>query len=102
MRRSLPLLQVRPHVLAELGYLHSSDLLPLHSPPHTSGSPAQGSRLPRGAPVTGMQEPSLPSSAHASHWPVQAEEQHKPSAQKPLEHSLAAVHSLPLGLDRKS
>jgi hypothetical protein len=46
-------------------------------------SPSQATRLPRGAPVTGVHVPALPETSQASHWPGQAPSQHTPSTQKP-------------------
>lgn len=39
-------------------------------------------REPCGAPVTGEHCPSVPATSQASHWPVHAWSQHRPSTQK--------------------
>jgi hypothetical protein len=44
-------------------------------------SDAQGVRAARGAPATGVQVPTLPGSAQASHWPLHAVSQQTPSTQ---------------------
>ena len=41
--------------------------------------------------------PSLPFALHASHWPVQAFEQQKPSTQVPERHSAAVLQLMPFG-----
>ena len=65
----------------------------------THGSvPAQAGREPRGRPETGVHVPSVPESAHASHWPSQATSQHTPSAQNPDVHSVAVLHATPFPL----
>jgi hypothetical protein len=49
-------------------------------------------RLLRGVPVMRTQ---VPAALQAMHWPVQAEVQQMPSAQKPDSHSVAAVQVRP-------
>jgi hypothetical protein len=44
------------------------------------------------------QVPTVPWSAHVTHVPVHALLQQTPSAQKPVAHSAAIVHELPIGL----
>jgi len=79
---ALPSAHAPPHDFVEGASLHEAALEPSHVPPQTAGSPAHfGRTLPRGAPVTGMQLPSLPGSAHDSHCPVHGAPQHTPSAQ---------------------
>jgi hypothetical protein len=64
-------------------------------PPHAVPSLAQAWREPRGAPVTGVQVPSLPGTLQASHWPAQACVQQYPSAQIPEAHSVATLQVVP-------
>jgi hypothetical protein len=61
-------------------------------PPQLVSVAVQAGRLLRGVPVIRTQ---VPAALHAMHWPVQAEVQQMPSAQKPDAHSVAAVHVRP-------
>jgi len=63
------------------GYAQAVGLVPLHAPPQTVPSEAHAVRGLRGAPVTGVQVPTLPVSAQAWHCPVQAVSQQTPSTQ---------------------
>jgi len=69
-------------------------LVPSQLPPQVP-EPAQTVCPLRGAPLTATQVPGLAASAQASQAPVQATLQQTPSAQKPLTHWLAAVHTCP-------
>jgi hypothetical protein len=61
--------------------------LPSHCPSHAVPSAAQAVRAPRGAPVTGLQVPTLVLSLHASHCPLHAASQHTASTQNPDAHT---------------
>ena len=63
------------------GKAHAVRLVPSHAPPQTEPSEAQALRALRGPPATGVQMPALPASAQASHWPVHAVSQQRPSTQ---------------------
>jgi hypothetical protein len=56
----------------------------------------QRGRTPCGSPSTGAQLPFAPCTSQASHWPLQAVEQHTSSTQMPLVHWFDAVHAVPL------
>jgi hypothetical protein len=58
----------------------------------------QADRLPRGAPVTVTQVPTLPDSAQPWHWPPQAAEQQTLSTQNPVVHSVMLWHGKPFAL----
>jgi hypothetical protein len=61
--------------------------------------PVHAVRDPCGVPErTWVQVPSLPETSHASHCPVHALLQHRPSTQCPLPHSESAAHVAPSGL----
>jgi hypothetical protein len=47
--------------------------------------------------ATSVHVPAVPVSAHERQLPVQAVRQQAPCSQKPLEHSVAAVHEAPFG-----
>lgn len=81
LAHSLPRLQVCP-----LAFLHA----PV---PSQVCVPLQVSSV---VDFTGLQVPALPLRLQAVHAPVQAEPQHTPSAQLPLEHSEPAAHVWPL------
>lgn len=68
---------------------------PSQLPPQVATVLVHGARVPRGAPATRVQVPTLPVSLQAWHWPVQAAEQHTPSAQKSEAHSSLLVHFSP-------
>lgn len=56
----------------------------------------QAVRTPCGAPVTAAQVPSAPAVSHASHWPVQAALQQKPSTHSALVHAPPRAQAWPL------
>jgi hypothetical protein len=58
-------------------------------------SPAHTARPTGGAPLTGLQVPTLPCALHTSHCPLQAVSQHTPSAQCPVTQSVSAAHCAP-------
>jgi hypothetical protein len=62
---------------------------------HASAPDAHASRLPWGAPFTGVHVPFASTRSHASHCPLHAPSQQTPSTQKPDEHWLAFVHVWP-------
>jgi hypothetical protein len=78
------------------GKLQAATWLPSQLPPQAEPSLAQAERAPWGAPVTGLQVPTLPGRSQAWHWPPQAWLQQTPSAQAPVAHWLAAVQAPPL------
>jgi hypothetical protein len=55
----------------------------------------QGWRDPRGSPLTATQVPLLPSTLHASHWPVHARVQQTPSTHTLDWHSPPVLHPTP-------
>ena len=61
-------------------------------PPHTYGEQEGLPALPE---ARGLQVPTLPVRLQASQVPAQAELQHTPSTQLPLEHWLAAPQTAP-------
>jgi hypothetical protein len=71
-------------------------LLPSQDPAHALPSLAQAARAPWGGPWTAEQVPSRPFTSHASHWPVHALSQQKPSTQSPDLHWSGAVQAPPL------
>jgi hypothetical protein len=73
------------------GYAQLEPSLPLQVPLQAEPSLVQAVRAPCGKPVTGVQTPSLPWTSHASHCPVHALLQQKPSTQT------SAMHALPPG-----
>jgi len=79
----------------DVGYAQAVALVPSQLPPQAEPSLAQAARVPCGAPVTSTQLPTLPPTSHASHWPLQAWLQQKPSAQWPLVHWLESVQAEP-------
>jgi hypothetical protein len=64
---------------------------------HTVAPAAHGVRAPCGAPATATHAPCAPFASHASHSPVHADAQQKPSTQKPLVHAVAFEHVRPSG-----
>jgi hypothetical protein len=73
-------------------------VLPSHSAAEhgfVADATGHAGRLPCGLPATGVHVPALPSTSHASHWPVHALLQQTPSTQKPLTHAPSAPHSSP-------
>lgn len=86
--------QVVPQSFETLGYVHALVPVPSHVPLHGS-LPLHGVRAPCGSPTTGAHVPLLAPS-HASHWPLQAALQQKPSTQNVLVHSFAAPHASPV------
>jgi hypothetical protein len=92
---AVPLEQLASRQLVlESGYAHAAALAPLQAPPHAP-LPLQAVRAPCGGPLTATHRPTLPWTSHASHWPLQARSQQKPSAQVPLAHSFAAAQAYP-------
>src|SRR5438477_464737 len=77
----------------------STQLPDVHSwqlPPHTEPSDVQTGREPCGAPEVSVEQvPSLPTTSHASHWPVQAVSQQRPSTQELDAQSPLARHAVP-------
>jgi len=69
--------------------------MPSHCPPQLLPSDPQTGRVPCGAPVTGVHEPSTPETLHASHCPLHAPSQHTPSTQCPLVHMFATLQPEP-------
>jgi hypothetical protein len=68
---------------------------------HTSPPPsAHGARVPRDPPLTGLHVPSLVATSHASHWPVHAESQQRPSTHRFDPHCAAPVHASPFGREQ--
>jgi hypothetical protein len=63
------------------GYAHWSVSVPSQLPAHADPSLAHARRAPCGEPVTAMHTPSLPTTSHAWHWPVQASSQQTASMQ---------------------
>ena len=71
-------------------------LVPSQLPPHTEPSDVQTGREPCGAPEVSVEQvPSLPTTSHASHWPVQAVSQQRPSTQELDAQSPLARHAVP-------
>jgi hypothetical protein len=70
-------------------------LTPPQVPPQAVPSVVQAARVPRGAPVTVLQVPALPTSLQALHCPVQAVLQQTPSTQKPEAQPLLALQLAP-------
>src|SRR5687767_7326724 len=74
-----------PHTVEELLANAAQLVVWSTTPSHVRarhGSPPPVShcaRAPWGAPWTGLHEPTLPTTSHASHWPAQARSQHTPS-----------------------
>jgi hypothetical protein len=80
-----------------LGKVHRSRTVPSQLPAQ-GPLPAQAVRAPRGAPAMPAQVPCMPGTSHASHWPLQAVLQQKPSTQLPDAHWLLAVQVDPGGV----
>jgi hypothetical protein len=80
------------HTVSAPLYTHESDV-PSQVPPQVTSVAVQGVWPERGAPdATRTQAPLL---SHTWHWPVQADSQHTPSAQKPVVHSSLLVQVAP-------
>jgi hypothetical protein len=77
------------------GYAQAAGWVPSQVPPQTDPSEAQAVRALRGAPATGVQVPTLPLSAQASHWPVHAVSQQTPSTQRCDPHWFAPAQAWP-------
>jgi hypothetical protein len=69
---------------------------PSHAPAADLPAPAQGGRLPSGAPRHGEHLPTEPAMLQAAHCAVHAALQHTPSTQKFEAHSCTAVQGAPL------
>jgi hypothetical protein len=100
---NVPPLEVQllaPQLFAAPGEWHASVSVPSHTGPHSEPAPApeHAERAPCGAPVTGVQVPTLPVTSHAAHCELQPLLQHTPSTQKLEAHSVEMVHAAPFGL----
>jgi hypothetical protein len=96
---ALPSLQLATaHETSEPGCaLHADRSLPSQRPCAHGFMGSLGQvRAPRGAPETGEQVPSWPTTLHAPHGLVQALSQQTPSTQCPLPHSASAEHDAAL------
>jgi heme/copper-type cytochrome/quinol oxidase subunit 4 len=82
----LAVAQIGVHLAFFLHLTMAVRSVPSHAGSHGAPVPAQAVRRPCGAPTTTTQVPSLPVTSQASHWPLQAASQQKPSTQ------LAPVH----------
>ena len=82
---AVPLVHEAPRHCVE-GYAQEVTVTPSQLPPQEVPSVAQAVRLPCGAPVTGLQTPTMPATSHAWHSPPQAELQQTPSTQLPFPH----------------
>ena len=98
MSDAMPSLQLGgAHVTLEPGGVpHALRMEPLHWALQ-SPVPLHAERAPWGAPETALHVPSAPPTSHASHWPVQAVSQQRPSTQRPDAHRVPLVHAVPLG-----
>ena len=85
------------HVVPLPGYVQAAGWIPSHVPAQTEPSEAQAVRALRGPPATDVQVPTLPFSAQASHWPVQAVSQQTPSTQCGDPHWFAPPQACPGG-----
>jgi len=83
------------HVVPLPGYVQAAGWIPSHVPAQTEPSEAQAVRALRGPPATDVQVPTLPFSAQASHWPVQAVSQQTPSTQCGDPHWFAPPQACP-------
>src|SRR4051812_32924456 len=86
-------LVVDPTKPAQVARVTPSHTFSLHGAPAVAASHAV--RLPSGLPMTGTHTPKLPGTVHASHWPVHLLSQHTPSVQRPVPHSVSALHGAP-------
>jgi hypothetical protein len=90
---------VEPQEVVAIGYVQAAVFVPSHAPLQAPtgppSDPAQTGRAPCGVPPTGQHVPSWSGTSHASHCPVHAWSQQKPSTQLPLAHWSAAVQLLP-------
>lgn len=87
-----------PQLVALVGAVQATGLLPSQLVGPQVGSPLFGAQLPcpaRGAPATALQVPTLPASLHDWHWPPQLEPQQTPSKQLLEVHCAAAVQACP-------
>ena len=90
----VPLQDCDEHCVAPLGKVHA--VRELEQTPRQVPLPEQAVREPCGWPDgTCEQVPRLPATSHASHWPVHAALQQRPSTQMLLTHWLAAEHAAP-------
>jgi hypothetical protein len=64
---------------------------------HPGAPDSHGDRAPSGPAATATHAPCAPLASHASHSPVHAVAQQKPSTQKPLVHAVAFEHVMPSG-----
>jgi hypothetical protein len=87
-----PFAQVEPQAVPALAYVQLARDDPLQVPPQAVPAPPHAERPVCGAPLTAVHAPCAPLTSHASHCPVHAWSQQKPSMQKPVPHSSAAVH----------
>lgn len=85
------------HCTVPPGNVQLVRLVPSQAPPHVEPSLAHGARTPRGDPTTGVHVPSAPATSHASHWPVHAVSQQKPSMHTLETHCVAVEQGEPLG-----
>ena len=69
---------------------------PLQKPSQPVPLPGHVGREPTGLPVTAAHVPSDVGRLQASHWFVQSELQHTPSAQKLERHCTPALHEAPM------
>jgi hypothetical protein len=88
-----------PHDVVSGGYLHVWAFAPSHVPPHSLPAFVHAGRVPLetpcGSPATGEQTPLFEGRSHASHCPLHARSQQKPSAHALLLHSLLALQTAP-------
>jgi hypothetical protein len=79
------------------GYVQARVVTPSQTPPQAVPAPAHPARPWGGCWFAGIgvHLPSVPASAHASHWPLQSLSQHTPSTQCELAHSASIEHFVP-------
>ena len=95
-RVSVPAVQLTERQRTSVrGYTQVARNVPSQAPPQPVPSSVQAARDPRGVPATAPQTPGLAASSQASHWPVQAALQQRPSAQFPLTHWPPGVQAAP-------
>jgi hypothetical protein len=68
----------------------------MHDPAHGAVPAGLHRRLPRGVPLMVMQVPGLPASLHDWQVPMHPAEQHTPSVQLPVMHSVPVPQGVPL------
>jgi hypothetical protein len=83
-----------PHETCSVGYEHRVRSAPPQVPAHVP-VPLQGARAPCGGSVAAVHVPSTPLMSHASHCPLHAPSQQKPSVQNPDVHCAGVLHALP-------